>query len=374
MEAIQSDGGARERVQTAISNAASALVDRQTLPELVALAAVAEEHLLVIGPPGTAKSEAVRRIARGFEANYFEYLLGRFTEPNELFGPVDLNLLRQGRVETDTTGMLPEAEIAFLDEVFLASNAILNTLLGVLNERRFVRGHTRKDCPLRVCVGASNGLPEDPSLAAFADRFLLRTFVEPVSDSSLETLLEVGAQRTASTPVATLADLDQLSRTAAAVRLDAVRPLLARCVRLLRSSGITLSDRRLVRTQRVIAAACALRGADSASGQDLWPLVFAVPTMDAQLQAREVLAEVLSLSVNATLVRASEDASSSAAARAERLLQEGKRLANADKTDPTDHRLRVEAWLRELDASLDASAISGNLADTRAALQRELQA
>ena len=123
------------------------------------LGAVAQEHLLVVGPPGTAKSAVVRRVAQSLGGQYFEYLLGRFTEPSELFGPVNLTKLREGTVETDIAGMLPEAEIAFLDEVFLGSTAILNTLLGVLNERQFKRGHTRIKCPLRICVGAANGLP-----------------------------------------------------------------------------------------------------------------------------------------------------------------------------------------------------------------------
>ena len=112
---------------------------------------MAREHLLVIGPPGTAKSVAVRRIAQTTGGRYFEYLLGRFTEPNEIFGPVDLRKLREGTVETDVRGMLPEAEIAFLDEIFQGSSAILNTLLGILNERIFRRGHTQLKCPLRIC-------------------------------------------------------------------------------------------------------------------------------------------------------------------------------------------------------------------------------
>lgn len=140
------------------------------LAELVVLAAVAAEHVLVVGPPGTTKSEAVRRIAHALGGETFEYLLGRFTEPQEIFGPVDPQKLRAGRVEVDTTGMPPEAEIAFLDEVFLGSTAILTTLLGVLNERTFRREHTAIACPLRVCVGATNVLPDDPALAAFADR------------------------------------------------------------------------------------------------------------------------------------------------------------------------------------------------------------
>src|SRR5215204_5167770 len=175
-----------------IAAATRGLVEREALVEMVALSAVAEEHVLVIGPPGTAKSEAVRRIARATGGQYFEDLLGRFTEPSEIFGPGDLHKLKDGLVETDTLGMLPEAELAFLDEVFKGSTAILNTLLGILNERVFRRGHTLVRCPLRVCVGASNALPEDDSLAAFSDRFLVRVFVDPVPDPRLEELLEAG--------------------------------------------------------------------------------------------------------------------------------------------------------------------------------------
>lgn len=172
-----------ESVGAAVAAAGRGLIDRETVAEVVTLCAVAGEHLLVVGAPGTAKSEAVRRIAGGLGGRYFEYLLGRFTEPNELFGPVDLRGLREGRVEFETAGMLPEAEIAFLDEVFLGSTAVLNTLLGLLNERVFRRGRTVLDSPLRVCVGAANHLPDDPALAAFADRFLARVFVEPVADA-----------------------------------------------------------------------------------------------------------------------------------------------------------------------------------------------
>src|SRR3954452_20607905 len=165
-------------LRAAIRQASRGLVDREVLVDVIVLGAVAGEHALVVGPPGTAKSEAARRVARALGGAYFEYLLGRFTEPSEIFGTIDLARLRDGQVETDTTGMLPEAEIAFLDEVFQGSTAILNTLLGVLNERRFRRGRTSVQCPLRVCIGATNQLPQDETLAAFADRFLVRVFVQ----------------------------------------------------------------------------------------------------------------------------------------------------------------------------------------------------
>src|SRR5437588_2590358 len=244
------------KLRSAVTAASRGLVDREPLVELVALSAVAREHLLVIGPPGTAKSVAVRRIAQATGGRYFEYLLGRFTEPSEIFGPVDLRKLREGTVETDVSGMLPEAEIAFLDEIFQGSTAILNTLLGILNEREFRRGHTRMHCPLRVCVGASNALPEDESLAAFADRFLVRIFVEPIADPMLEQLLE-GGWKLGQRPMerkAEMADLDALAAAARQADMSRIRGALSQALRTLRAAGVTLSDRRAVKAQFLIAA------------------------------------------------------------------------------------------------------------------------
>jgi MoxR-like ATPase len=250
------------QVRNGIRAATVGLIGREQLAELIVLGAVAQEHLLVIGPPGTAKSAVVRRVAQAMGGRYFEYLLGRFTEPSELFGPVDLKKLREGTVETDVTGMLPEADVAFLDEVFLGSTAILNTLLSVLNERRFRRGHTQIQCPLRVCVGAANGLPDDEALAAFADRFLLHLFIESVPDHQLEAMLAGGWQsdRSQIAPQAAMVHLDVLCQALHQVDLDGARPALANAIRQLRQAGIQLSDRRIVKAQRLIAAAAVLAG------------------------------------------------------------------------------------------------------------------
>lgn len=213
------------------------LVHRRAFVEATLLAAVAQEHVLVIGPPGTAKSQAVRQIAEAVGDRYFEYLIGKFTEPGELFGAVDLVELRAGRVVVDTTDMLPEARLAFLDEVFLGSSAILNTLLGILNERIYRRGATVRNCPLRICVGASNSLPTDPTLAAFADRFLVRVFIDAVPDASPDDLLEHGwANSRPPTPADTDSAGGGVLDVAAAyvdrVDMVAVRPALAHGVRI----------------------------------------------------------------------------------------------------------------------------------------------
>ncbi|HYQ15676.1 MAG TPA: AAA family ATPase [Polyangiaceae bacterium] len=349
---------ASARVQQAVQAAAVGLVEREVLVELIALAAVAEEHVLVLGEPGTAKSEAVRRVARTLGGRYFEYLLGRFTEPSELFGPIDLLKLQQGKLETVTSGMLPEADVAFLDEVFLGSTAILNTLLGVLNERTFRRGSVSVQTPLRICVGASNKLPEEPALAAFADRFLVRVFVAPVADSQLESLLEAGISSARVTPNgASLADLDTLTRARRAVDLGAVRPLIAQAVRQLRQSGVALSDRRVVRAQNLVAAAAVLSGRLVASAKDLWPLVNAVPTELEQETARELLRPLLAESESA-LGAAALEASASRAARAARIAQAAEPLLAAapEGEARVAWQLRVEGLLREIDAGFPQNA------------------
>jgi MoxR-like ATPase len=373
---------AASALRDALSDATRGLVEREALAQMVALAGVAEEHVLVIGPPGTAKSEAVRRIAGAVNGRTFEYLLGRFTEPSEIFGPIDLRRLKEGVVETVTEGMLPEAEFAFLDEIFRASTAILNTLLGILNERVFRRGHSVVRCPLRVCVGASNSLPDDESLAAFADRFLVRVFVDPVPDPRLEELLEGGWSVERGNGalqnrfVADVSDLDVITSAARAADLSRVRPHLAHAIRLLRGAGIALSDRRLVKVQRLMAAAAAMAGRDRATDADLWPLVLAVPTREQQSLARETLRDVLAQSENASLPAAAEEASLGPLARATRIAAAGRealraRPGTADELESWN--LRLEGIAREIDAGFAPEAMPHELAEVRAGIVAALR-
>jgi MoxR-like ATPase len=366
--------GVAAEVRSAVDAARTGLVDREVIAEVVALCAVAGEHLLVVGPPGTAKSEAARRIARALGGRYFEYVLGRFTEPNEIFGPVNLQRLRDGVVEVETAGMLPEAEVAFLDEVFLGSTAVLNTLLGILNERVFRRGATALACPLRVCVGATSGLPDDPALAAFADRFLARVFVSPVADARLEELLEAGWALGNQAPPAgdatLVAALDRLAAAARGCDLGGVQPLIGTAVRRMRQAGVPLTDRRAVRAQRLIAAAATLDGRAAAGAPDLWVLPLVAPTADAQALTREVLEDLLGAARNASLGYAAEEYSRGPAARADRLAVEAGKLLAELGAPPLDRdtRLRVEATLREIDAGFAADDLTDALRSARARL------
>lgn len=206
-------------------------------------------------------------------------------------------------------------------------------------------------------------------LAAFADRFLLRVFVEPIADAQLETLLESGwnAQREPLPGRPALAEMDALAAAASALDLGGVRPLIADCVRRLRGAGIALSDRRVVKLQQLVAAATVLDGRTAPSAADLWPVIYALPTAEAQALGRDVLREYLGASNSQALAAAAESASHSPALRAQRLQGEIARLLSVPSAErePNGYGLRLEALLREVDASFAPGDIPGELVRLR---------
>ncbi|HKB36462.1 MAG TPA: AAA family ATPase, partial [Gemmataceae bacterium] len=204
-----------------------AFVGKDEIIDLLGVCLVAGENLFILGPPGTAKSALVQDLARRLDGRVFDYLLTRFTEPNELFGPFDIRKLREGELVTNTEGMLPEASLIFLDELLNANSAILNSLLMVLNERVFRRGRETRALPTLMVVGASNRLPDDDALGALFDRFLLRVPCDNVQPEELPDVLVAGwkldLERNGRLATVTTEDVRRLQDLLRAVDLSAVR-------------------------------------------------------------------------------------------------------------------------------------------------------
>jgi MoxR-like ATPase len=172
-------------------------VAKQDLIDLMMVAAVAQEPLLIVGQPGTAKSDLVFKFkdALGIsDEDYFEYMLTRFTEPSEIVGPIDINLLREGRYVRREQGKLPTARLAFLDEIFKSNSAILNILLTIINEKKFYQDGTPQPVNLRVLFAATNEVPEQGELAALKDRFVLKAQSRSVQEEHFEELIDAGVQ------------------------------------------------------------------------------------------------------------------------------------------------------------------------------------
>ena len=197
--------------------------------------------------------------------------------------------------------MLPQARIAFLDEVFPGSSAILNTLLTLINERMFYNGPEKQPAALHTLLGSTNTLPGDPLLAAFGDRFLLRCTLDYVGPDRIEKLLATGwkheeqfGQPVAVDPNMTrfpLEHVQELQREVTVIDVSGVRPLLATVLRTLAGQGVQFSDRRAVKAQKLIAASALLAGRREAVREDLGVLAYLWTQDGDDKTIREILSQ-----------------------------------------------------------------------------------
>lgn len=272
----------REKIEKNLEILNNGLVGKEKVMKLGLLSILSGENMILVGPPGTAKSEISRRLreilADSGSETYFEYLFTKFTTPEEIFGPLSIKQLQNDKFERNTEGYMPSSRIVFLDEIFKANSSILNTLLTILNERVFHNGLKREKTPLISLIGASNELPfENDELTALYDRFLIRVVVGYVSDDEIEELLDI-KETEMEIPAEikfTESDLNEIRNESEKVRVTSG---IKRTIMQIRQeynkifaedNHEIISDRKLVKMVKLLKISAYLNGRDKVDFSDL---------------------------------------------------------------------------------------------------------
>jgi MoxR-like ATPase len=276
-----------DKLQTLERELAASLIERDEVIRASLVALLARQHLVILGPPGTAKSALVTELAQrispqnGAGLRNFAYLMTRFTTPEELFGPVSVSGLKRDEYRRITAGKSVEAELVFLDEIFKASSAILNALLKIANERVFHNGGQEMQVPLISLFGASNEMPQGNELEALWDRFLLRFRVGYVTDTGFAKFIRAASAKLGANhnghnsngsqpPTLLQSELAALQQSAAQVAIpNAAIDLIEQLRRDLAGKGIIISDRRWGQALGVLQSHALAEGRGSVTEDDL---------------------------------------------------------------------------------------------------------
>lgn len=283
------------RLQQFIEQLNTRFFNREEVIRGLLIGLITQSNVLLIGPPGTAKSSLVNNLVDRLQGvKCFSYLMTKFTRPDEIIGPISLQGLEKDELNRVLEGRLADAHVAFLDEVFNSNSGCLNAVLSIINEKRFLNGTKVVKVPLIMLVGAANQVPAEVSgvLSAFYDRFLLRYQIDYLSGGELRKLVTEESKDISSLGLS-LADLQWAQEMVTTINLpEEVLMRLVAMVSELRSRGLPISDRRVKQSCAVLRAAALIAGREEVELKDLDMLRYVFWFND---QDRHIFDEVLSL-------------------------------------------------------------------------------
>jgi MoxR-like ATPase len=344
----------------------AALIERDEEVDLVLTALVAQEHVLLVGNPGTAKSLLLDSIMSWMHGKRFSILFTKFSVPEELAGPISIQALKEDKYKRVTTGKLPEADLCYLDEVFKASSAILNTLLRILNERVFENGDgTFVKVPLKLCVASSNEWPHSQEggkeLGALFDRFCLRRSVRPILSATgrKRLLWERDHLPRLSTSI-TPAEVDLAHKQAQALTWsDEGKEALESVLRELAKEGIQPGDRRQYKAVGIAQAFAWLNDADQVEPEHLE--VLASVLWDDPQEQPEKVASVIAKVANPTGMRVNQ------------LLLECEQILAATDVRNLAQAATATAKLGEIDRTMAGLKGNGRVERARSYLKEQIK-